>query len=164
STKDDDCASFETALCASSGRRSFLMPSQKLRHPEERQRARLEGRTMRKQRRSGWSMLERIRSKLCRMGRVNLLRAVALSSALVVSGAAFAAELEPAGPPLSAAPPRPPSPRPQPSPPQRPRSAEAAAAAYERCMTLAGEDPSAARDFAERWQDRGGAHPADHCY
>ena len=120
---------------------------------------------MRKQRRSDWSMLERIRSKLCRTGRVNLLRAVALSSALVVSGAVFAAEpAEPAGPPLSAAPPRAPPPRPHPSPPQRPRSAEADAAAYERCMALAGEDPSAARDFAERWQDRGGAHPADHCY
>jgi len=76
---------------------------------------------------------------------VNLLRAFALSSVLVVSGAVFAAELaEPAGPPLSAAPPRAPPPRPYPSPPQRPRSAEADAAAYERCMTLAGEDPSAA--------------------
>ena len=31
-------------------------------------------------------------------------------------------------------------------------------------MTLAGENPSAARDLAESWRDRGGAHPADHCY
>ena len=31
-------------------------------------------------------------------------------------------------------------------------------------MALANEDPGAARDLAERWRDRGGAHPADHCY
>jgi tetratricopeptide (TPR) repeat protein len=31
-------------------------------------------------------------------------------------------------------------------------------------MTLARQDPAAARDLAERWQGRGGAHPADHCY
>jgi len=31
-------------------------------------------------------------------------------------------------------------------------------------MTLAKTDPGAARDLAERWQTRGGAHPADHCY
>ncbi len=45
-----------------------------------------------------------------------------------------------------------------------PRSADADAASYERCMKLANEDPGAARDLAERWHDRGGAHPADHCF
>jgi tetratricopeptide (TPR) repeat protein len=101
------------------------------------------------------------------VGRVTLLRIIALSSALVISGAAFADEpAEPAGPPLSAAPAHPPPlltapPRsPLPGPP---RSAEADAATYERCMKLAKEDPAAARDLAEKWHDRGGAHPADHC-
>ncbi len=105
--------------------------------------------------------------ELCRVGRVNLFRAVALSSALVFVGAAFAGELaEPAGPPLSAAPPLAPllaAPR-LAAPPQAPRSADADAAAYARCMKLAREDPAAARDLAERWHDRGGAHPADHCF
>jgi len=101
---------------------------------------------------------------------VNLLRAVALSSALVLSGAAFADELaEPAGPPLSAAPPHPspssgPPQLPRPPPPHMLRPADADAATYERCMTLANENSSAARDLAERWHDRGGAHPADHCF
>jgi tetratricopeptide (TPR) repeat protein len=59
---------------------------------------------------------------------VYLFRAIAFSTALLVSGVASGAETaEPAGPPLSA------------------------------------ENPAAARDFAERWHDRGGAHPADHC-
>jgi tetratricopeptide (TPR) repeat protein len=31
-------------------------------------------------------------------------------------------------------------------------------------MKLATSDPGAARDLAERWQGRGGAHPADHCF
>src|SRR5439155_15220551 len=48
--------------------------------------------------------------------------------------------------------------------PGPPRSAEADAATYERCMKLAQEDPPAARDLAETWRDRGGAHPADHCF
>ncbi len=97
-----------------------------------------------------------------RVGRVNLLRAVTLLSALVISGTALAGDpAEPFGPPLSAAPPRP---IPRASPPRMPRSADADAATYERCMTLANENPGAARDFAERWQDRGGAHPADHCF
>jgi tetratricopeptide (TPR) repeat protein len=111
----------------------------------------------------------------CCVGRVYLLRAVVLSLALVVAGAALAGELaEPAGPPLSAAPPRPPPPPPLPpqiaprrppeKPPQTPRPADADAATYERCMTLANENPAAARDLAESWRDRGGAHPADHCF
>ncbi len=103
--------------------------------------------------------------ELCRVGRVNLLRAVVLSSAFIISTAALAAETaEPAGPPLSAAPPRLSAPQIPHSPPRMPRSADADAAAYERCMKLAIEDPGAARDLAERWHDRGGAHPADHCY
>jgi tetratricopeptide (TPR) repeat protein len=35
---------------------------------------------------------------------------------------------------------------------------------YDHCMGLANTDPGAARDYAERWQSRGGDHPADHCY
>ena len=45
-----------------------------------------------------------------------------------------------------------------------PRPAAAEAATYERCMSLVKTDPGAARDLAERWQGRGGDHPADHCY
>jgi len=45
-----------------------------------------------------------------------------------------------------------------------PRSAEADEKTYERCMGLARHDPEAAKDLAERWQKRGGAHPADHCF
>ena len=35
---------------------------------------------------------------------------------------------------------------------------------YDKCLALTKSDPGGARDFAERWQSRGGAHPADHCY
>src|ERR1700722_6006334 len=78
---------------------------------------------------------------------------------------AFAAGAEPAGPPASAAPPPAPPVAPY-TPPQRtpPRSADSDAATYDRCMNLAKTDPSAARDLAEHWQTRGGAHPADHCF
>jgi tetratricopeptide (TPR) repeat protein len=48
--------------------------------------------------------------------------------------------------------------------PAAPRSADADAATYEHCMALSRDDPGAARDLAERWQGRGGAHPADHCF
>ena len=90
------------------------------------------------------------------------LRAVAVALALVIAGTAFAADpAEPAGPPLSAAPPRAAAPQ---RPRLAPRSAEADAAAYERCMKLAKEEPAAARDLAESWHDRGGGHPADHCF
>jgi len=34
---------------------------------------------------------------------------------------------------------------------------------YERCMTLARKDPSAAWESALAWQSRGGRHPAEHC-
>jgi tetratricopeptide (TPR) repeat protein len=74
------------------------------------------------------------------------------------------------GPPASAAPSPKPAPPPYAPPSQRaapsgpPKSAAADQAAYERCMKLATTDPGAARDMAEHWQSRGGAHPADHCY
>lgn len=83
---------------------------------------------------------------------------------------AFAAgAAEQMGPPTSAAPsPKPPA-TPYTAPTQRPstsapKSAAADEALYERCMTQATTDPGAARDMAEHWQTRGGAHPADHCY
>ncbi len=86
---------------------------------------------------------------------MNLLRSVAVALPLVIAGAAFAADSpEPFGPPLLAAPPRSPAP---------PRSADADAATYERCMRLAKEDAADARDLAQSWHERGGAHPADHC-
>jgi tetratricopeptide (TPR) repeat protein len=51
-----------------------------------------------------------------------------------------------------------------PPPAARPRSAEADAATYERCMKLAKTQPTVARDLAEGWLDRGGGHPAEHCF
>ena len=86
-------------------------------------------------------------------------RTAALVLTLLTSGAAYAAG-EPAGPPLSAAPLRPTAPR---LPPVPPRPADADAATYERCMKLASEEPKAARDLAAGWQQKGGAHPAEHC-
>ena len=44
-----------------------------------------------------------------------------------------------------------------------PRAADAEAATYQRCLTLAKEDPAAAKKLAEGWRAGGGAHPADHC-
>jgi tetratricopeptide (TPR) repeat protein len=44
-----------------------------------------------------------------------------------------------------------------------PPSAEADAETYARCMRLARRDPHAAQRLAQSWQQRGGAHPADHC-
>ena len=49
-------------------------------------------------------------------------------------------------------------------PPQPPKNEGAEAAAYERCMSLARSNPSAAQKLAQEWQGRGGAHPAEHCY
>ncbi len=100
------------------------------------------------------------------------MRQAALIGLLAACGIAFgpaapfAAQPEPAGPPLSAAPPTPapPPPHAQHAKPEPPHSAAADAATYERCLALAKSDPGAARDMAERWQSRGGAHPADHCY
>jgi len=90
-----------------------------------------------------------------------LARAVALALILSAPRAASAAEpAEPAGPPLSAAPLHLPAPS---LPPIPPRAADADAATYERCMKLARDDPKAARDLAAGWQQRGGAHPAQHC-
>jgi tetratricopeptide (TPR) repeat protein len=45
-----------------------------------------------------------------------------------------------------------------------PRSAEADAAAYESCMTLARAKPEAGRKQAQEWEERGGGHPAEHCF
>jgi tetratricopeptide (TPR) repeat protein len=44
-----------------------------------------------------------------------------------------------------------------------PRDAAAEAATYERCMKLARQNPDEARNLAQSWHERGGAHPADHC-
>jgi tetratricopeptide (TPR) repeat protein len=87
--------------------------------------------------------------------------------------AAFAAgTADPMGPPISAAPP-PKAPVAPYVPPQRaapgartapPHDESADQTTYERCLNLAKTDPAAARDMAEHWLSRGGAHPADHCY
>ena len=50
-----------------------------------------------------------------------------------------------------------------PTPNSAPRDASAEAATYERCMKLARQNPGEARNFAQNWRERGGAHPADHC-
>ncbi|MBV9551618.1 MAG: tetratricopeptide repeat protein [Alphaproteobacteria bacterium] len=97
------------------------------------------------------------------------MRGVALIFAFAVfaaGGGCPASAAEQAGPPASAAPPKPPTPAPVPftTPPAAPRSEDNEAATYERCLSLAKSDPGAARDLAERWRSRGGAHPADHCY
>jgi tetratricopeptide (TPR) repeat protein len=75
----------------------------------------------------------------------------------LMSGAATADDA--LGPPL-------PPFRPQTPPTQAvpPKSDDADARTYERCLRLAKTDPAAARDLAEGWHDRGGAHPADHCF
>jgi tetratricopeptide (TPR) repeat protein len=92
--------------------------------------------------------------------------ATALCFALNGGSVAIAASpAEPAGPPASAAPP-PAPPAPAYTAPQRtpPHSAASDEATYDHCLSLAKTDPAAARDVAEHWQSRGGAHPADHCY
>jgi tetratricopeptide (TPR) repeat protein len=43
------------------------------------------------------------------------------------------------------------------------RDASAEAATYERCLRLARQNPGEARNLAQSWHERGGAHPADHC-
>jgi tetratricopeptide (TPR) repeat protein len=91
---------------------------------------------------------------------------LALSVALEPGEASFAAGPEQTGPPASAAPPPAPPVLPY-VPPQRGgplRPAAGDAAMYDQCMGLIKTDPAAARDYAERWQGRGGEHPADHCY
>jgi tetratricopeptide (TPR) repeat protein len=84
---------------------------------------------------------------------------------LAPSGSFAAGTPEQAGPPASAAPPKPAPVAPY-APPHAapPRNAAGDEATYEKCMTLTKTDPGAARDMAERWQGRGGEHPADHCY
>jgi len=86
-------------------------------------------------------------------GRFRTVRAVALAAALAMpaSGvdAATAGTTPQTSPPAAA---------------QPPRSDEADEQSYDRCMALAKRDPAAARDFAQRWAERGGEHPADHCF
>jgi tetratricopeptide (TPR) repeat protein len=94
-----------------------------------------------------------------------LLIAILGCVAALQTTAILAAAPEPAGPPASAAP-APPAPVKPYVPPSRtaPRDATGDEAMYDKCMALTKSDPGAARDLAERWQSRGGAHPADHCY
>jgi len=100
------------------------------------------------------------------MRRSALIASLAACCIAFAPVAPFAAQPEPAGPPLSAAPPKPTPPPPYapPGKPSPPHSAAADEATYDRCLDLAKSDPGAARDMAEHWQSRGGAHPADHCY
>jgi tetratricopeptide (TPR) repeat protein len=103
------------------------------------------------------------------MGRVTVVTWVVACGLTLGSAIGFAANnAAQEGPPLSAAPPpkAPVAPYtpPRTAPHGTPPSAAHDEATYERCLSLAQRDPSAARDLAERWQSRGGAHPADHCY
>lgn len=100
------------------------------------------------------------------MGRAVLIGLLAACGIVLAPGALLAEQPEQVGPPLSAAPPKP-APPPAYKPPVKsppPHSAASDEATYARCLALAKSDPGAARDMAERWQSRGGAHPADHCY
>jgi tetratricopeptide (TPR) repeat protein len=104
------------------------------------------------------------------MARTVAIACVLASGVLLVPLSGFAAgTAEQPGPPASAAPP-PPAPTPpytspqKSAPPTAPRNAAGDQATYEHCLSLAETDPGAARDLAEHWQSRGGAHPADHCY
>ena len=85
---------------------------------------------------------------------MRLAGAAMVAAALLATPATLAAD--PGGPSLLTAPPR--------AFAAKPHAADADAAAYDRCMTLARENPAAARDLATDWQKRGGAHPADHCF
>src|SRR3954453_21863531 len=78
---------------------------------------------------------------------------LALLAPLQASASAVAAEDRDSAAPLLSAPPA----------TAPPRSAEADAAAYERCMTLAREKPEAGRKQAQEWEGQGGGHPAEHC-
>jgi tetratricopeptide (TPR) repeat protein len=99
------------------------------------------------------------------MRRAVLIVSLAAGCLALAPAAPFAAQAEQTGPPLSAAPPKP-APPPAYAPPAQapPHSAAGDEATYDRCLNLAKSDPGAARDLAEHWQSRGGAHPADHCY
>jgi tetratricopeptide (TPR) repeat protein len=79
---------------------------------------------------------------------------LAFCAVFVLAAPAYAAD--------SAGPAKPPAARAAPK--QPPTTAEEESQTYDRCMKLAKDDPEAARSLAERWRDRGGAHPADHCY
>lgn len=98
-----------------------------------------------------------------------ILLIAALGLALLPVTVFAAGTADQMGPPMSAAPvpklpPPPYVPPPRTVPGAPPRNAAGDEATYERCLSLAKTDPAAARDMAEHWQSRGGAHPADHCY
>jgi tetratricopeptide (TPR) repeat protein len=80
------------------------------------------------------------------------------ASVLVLASSAIAAAetSTSTGTPLLSAPP-------MALPGSTPRAADQDAATYERCMQLAHTDPEAAQRLAVGWQNRGGAHPAEHC-
>ena len=81
---------------------------------------------------------------------------LALTALLQTPAVALAADDRAKPPPLLSAPPAA-------APSGPPRSAEADAAAYDRCMKLARDEPEAGRKQAQHWQESGGGHPADHC-
>lgn len=83
-------------------------------------------------------------------------RLLVLVVAVALSGAGAAGPLSAAESSKLSAPPA--------AAPAMPRGADADSETYDRCLHLANKDPGAARDLAERWHDRGGAHPADHCF
>jgi tetratricopeptide (TPR) repeat protein len=89
---------------------------------------------------------------------MNRSLSLAVAMCLLAAGAAGAAEPPASGglPFLSAPAPALPSPLP-------PHSDAADAATYQRCMTLARDDPQAGKKLAQAWQQRGGFHPAEHC-
>lgn len=91
------------------------------------------------------------------MNAPRLLAMLSIVLAPIVVAALAAEPVEPAGPQLLMAPPRPIA-------PGAPRPADADAATYERCMKLARDKPAAAKELAESWSGRGGGHPADHCH
>ncbi|HTW50628.1 MAG TPA: tetratricopeptide repeat protein [Stellaceae bacterium] len=104
-----------------------------------------------------------------RRGAAIALGAVLAALLVPVSGIAASDQM---GPPVSAAPP-PQAPVAPYVPPKRIapggqtvplRDESSDEAAYERCLNLAKTNPAAARDMAEHWLSRGGAHPADHCF
>lgn len=80
--------------------------------------------------------------------------ALALALPVLLQASAVVAEDRDSAAPLLSAPPA----------TAAPRSAEADAAAYERCMTLAREKPEAGRKQAQEWDGQGGGHPAEHCF
>jgi tetratricopeptide (TPR) repeat protein len=88
---------------------------------------------------------------------------VGFLSILLAGGAVCAAEPPDGsgpqkGPQLLTAPPR------VAAPGKPPRAADEDAATYDRCMKLSRDNPAAAKELADAWRARGGAHPAEHCF